>query len=859
MNRRKLLVIAVLSLCLVIGGVIMNHAGDQVTQAESVAAATAKAQTSGTDNGAIKTAGEGDAVVTAAEQSAFASMELAAENETLMLHIKRETAEIAVKDKRDGYIWFSNPVGRVDDPIASPLYKSELSSQVLLSYYNEKGQIYSFNSYDDSVKKNQFDMQLMDQGAKVVYRFGHVSANTEIIPAVISKERLEQRILNNLKDEKDRKQVLYKYRFNEEKQVYEVRKLQDNVAAELAGLLASAGYTKEDAAEDNKENGMTSQESEDSAEFTVPVEYMLDGEHLVVSIPAKEVKYTPAFPLASIQVLKYFGAADDKKEGYIFVPDGSGAIIKLNNQKLNAEPYRLPVYGQDGTFDVKERILTNEPTRLPVFGLKQNDHAFLGIMENGEALASVSADIGGRYVSYNNVSGSFRFVAMDLYTLSSGSKTSSVPMFQAKAYQGDIRIRYAFLSGRSADYVGMAGTYRNYLIGKYKLGKLEHAEDSPFVLELEGAFKNRKSFLGIPYSSTESLTSYDEAVKLLTMLKEHGISNVSLRYVGWFNGGIRHDSPGEIDIEGALGGKKGFRRLIDYTALNGISLYPDAAFLKKYKGASGSANFLDRRKAGIYEYDSVTYMRDTTRFSHYVMSASKLPGVVDGFLADYAKLGISGVSLRDMGDEVNSDFDPTTPVNRQEALEAIVKETSKLKKQVGSLMVNGGNAYLLPYASAVINAPTVSSAMNITDGDVPFYQIALHGYVDLAGAPFNMDRYQNPRVSMLKALETGSNIYYQWFYSPSSTVKDTAFNSLYALHYQDWFDEAIKLYQEGNAILKDVRDQTITGHRKLADQVVETTFENGISIFVNYNKTAVQIDGMKVDAESFRVGGEPTK
>lgn len=793
------------------------------------------------------------------EIAALAAMEPVAENETLKLFIKRETAEIAVKDKRDGYVWFSNPVGHGGDPIASPLYKSELSSQLLLTYYNEKGQTYSFNSFDDSVNKQQFDVQATDRGVKVVYRFGNVPAKTDNIPALIGKERFEQRILNKLADDEARKQVTYKYRFNKEKQVYEVRKLQDNVAAELSALLASAGYTKEDADEDNAANGAAKQEEGDEARFTIPVVYSLEGEHLVVAIPAKEVEFKPSYPLASVQVLKYFGAPDGSQEGYLFVPDGSGALIRLNNQKLNDEPYRMPVYGEDGTFDVKERIVTSETTRLPVFGLKRGDRAFIGIMEQGEALASVMADIGGRFVSYNSVNGSFQFTAMDFYTLSSGTKTSSVPMFQKEAYRGDIRVRYAFLSGRSANYVGMAGVYRNYLISKLKLAKLAPKGDSPFILELAGAFRKRQSFLGIPYESTESLTTYAEAIQLLAMLKEQGIESVALRYVGWFNGGIRHSSPESISVDRALGGKSGFNKLIEYAARNGIRLYPDAAFLEQYKGSGGSAIFLDRRKAGIYEYDPVTYMKDTSRFSHYVLSPVELPGKIDGFLDDYAKFGIGGLSLRDLGSVVNSDFDPSSPVDRQKALETIVRETGKLRKAAGSLMVSGGNAYALPYADIVVHAPTASSSMNITDEDVPFYQIALHGYVEMAGEPFNMDRYENPRISMLKALETGSNVHYQWFYGPSSAVKDTDFNGLYALHYEDWFDEAAALYKEANPVLAKVRGQIITGHRKLADQVTETTFENGVTVIVNYGKTPVQANGMEIGAESFRVGGERSK
>jgi hypothetical protein len=793
---------------------------------------------------------------TAEEQRALEAMELITQNEFLMLYVKRETAEVAVKDKRDGYIWFSNPVDREKDPKASPLYKSELSSQLLVTYYNEKGQLNTFNSYDDSVKKKQFKINSVDKGIKIVYQLGNIPKDYGNIPKVIGKQRFEERILGKLPDKDTREDVAFKFRLDEQKQVYEVRKLQDFVAEELSQKLEAIGYTNEEAAKDNKDNGAGSSAQEEGPRFTVPLEITLDGEHLVVKTAGKELQYTNAYPIAMLQPLKYFGAADDKKDGYMFVPDGSGALIHLNNNKKNAEAYNLPVYGSDGTYDVKEKIQTNEITRLPVFGIKQNDHAMLGMIEGGDAMANITADISGRNDSYNTVGGKFKVMDMDFYTLKSGTKTSSVPMFGQKPFQGDYQIRYDFLSGPSSDYTAMASKYREYLVNKYGLKKLEPAKASPFLLEVEGAFQKQASFVGVPYQSTEALTTFDETQSMLTALKEKGVKDIGLRYVGWFNDGIRHTSPSNVEVVGELGGKKGFHKLIDYMSKENIHLFPDVAFLEKYKGASDAASFLDRQKAKIYKYDPVMYVKDTTKFSHYLLSPSALAKTVDGFVSDYAKFGLTGLSLRDLGNEVNSDFNPDHPINRQEALNIAVDGTDKLKQRANNLMVNGGNAYSLPYANIIVNAPTKSSRLNLTDEDVPFYQIALHGFYDLAGEPFNMQSVTDSRVSLLKALETGSNIYYQWYYSDSSAVKDSDYNELYALHYGDWLDQAAGFYKEAGTLLNEVRSHVITDHRKLAEGVVQTTFENGKKIIINYNATTVQVNNKQLEAMSYWVGGE---
>ncbi|WP_274365101.1 DUF5696 domain-containing protein [Paenibacillus thermotolerans] len=849
MTTTKKWLIGILCVLIATAGVYFGFRGLGGDSAAPVVAAAGPAKAVGPLSPPV----QGKASPNSAEElAALANMEKAAENNDLALYVNRETAEIAVRQKKDGYVWFSNPVGKENDAIASPLFKSEMASQLTVTYYNSKGQLSTFNSYDESVRKKQFTISQTPDGINIEYVIGKVAAPTEGIPKAISKQRMEEKILSRLDDEEMKKSLLYKYRYDEKKQLYTARTMNNHVAEEVALILEKAGYTKEDAAWDNEENGLGGAgDAVEAVQFTVPLHYSLQDDQVVVSVPLGEVKYPKSFPIASIGVLKYFGSAGGDKQGYMLVPDGSGALIRLNNGKLAAEPLTLPIYGPDGTYVVKEKVQENEVSRLPVFGMKQNDRAFIGIIEDGDALASITADISGRYGSYNSIGTDYQLITMDYYTLTSGTRSSSVPMFQKQPYSGNIQIRYAFADGAAADYVGMATLYRSYLVQKYDLKPLSEEEKSPFVLEVAGAFRKQKSFLGVPYQSTEALTTFDETKQLLDLLRNNDVSRVALRYVGWFNGGIRHDSPADINPSGVLGGTKGLKQLADYAKNNGVELFPDTAFLQAYKNTKTAAEFLNRNKAKVYEYDPIMHTQDMEKFSHYIVSTAKLSGIVDGFLNDYKKLGIGGLSLRDLGGEVNSDYTPSHPVDRQSALETIEGELYSINNATNSVMVSTGNAYSLPYAKWVVHAPTRSSGMNLVDEDVPFYQIALHGYFQLAGEPFNMAGDQNPRLSMLKALETGSNVYYQWFFNEPSVVKDTDFNGLYALYYKDWFDEAVSIYQEADKVLGSVGNQPIVGHRKLADGVYMTVFAGGQTVTVNYNQKAVTVGGVTIDPQSY--------
>jgi len=64
------------------------------------------------------------------------------------------------------------------------------------------------------------------------------------------------------------------------------------------------------------------------------------------------------------------------------------------------------------------------------------------------------------------------------------------------------------------------------------------------------------------------------------------------------------------------------------------------------------------------------------------------------------------------------------------------------------------------------------------------------------------------------------------------------------------------MYKEIGPLLNEVRTLTITGHRKLAEGVYETTFEGGKSVIVNYNDTPFQAGDVAVGAEDYALGGD---
>lgn len=642
--------------------------------------------------------------------------------------------------------------------------------------------------------------------------------------------------------------------------------------SDIAQIIRDIGFTPQDRVPDLERFGFP-EIMPNHRVFRVTIEYYLDGQDFVVRVPLDEVSYPidaidpsdqeappVTLPVYSITVLPYFGAANQEQEGYIVVPDGSGALIYLNNGKSANPSVVVNVYGRDGSISQTEKMRYLVNSNLPVFGMKQGDYGFIAIMEQGEATARVRADVAGRAHSYNVVYPEFVIRPKDsayLQTTDEFTKEVVIAVPQSRPVEGDLQVRYSFLFGDEATYVGMAHHYQKYL-QQAGMEPVTAAENIPFYLELIGSVQVKRPILGVPQTVVEPLTSYEQVREIVDELTKAGVDNIHVRYGGWLNGGIDHDFPTRVKWEKAVGGKRGLLELVDYLEGEGVKFFPDVSFLTVSKNSvfdgfltpRDAALFLDRSVAKVYEFDRATYQAKTDRF-RYVLSPKRLDKVVDGFLQDYSEIGLSTLSLGDLASELHSDFryKPEQLIDRQQAKQIVVNQLEKMADY--ELMLNGGFAYGLPFAEHVVNVPGFSNKYPLTDETIPFYQIVTRGFVNHAGEPVNYS--QDIIQNRLNTIETGGFPYYVWSYIPSSHVKHTDYDFLYSLYYKDWLEDAVQFYHEVNQVLKPVQGQRIVDHKQVQKGVYKTVYENGIYTLVNYNNTAVVYEGVFIGSQSYAI------
>ncbi len=809
---------------------------------------------------------EGGSLKSAFDDTRVDGMTGVLENEQLRLFMDEATGGIAVKNQADGTVWYSNPLDREADALASGDNKDVLSAQIKLDFYNYLGQISSVNSYTDSVVNKQMKMEQTPEGVKVFYQFGTTAKTAEDLPMKVGKERFEEKIMSKM-DKTGQRTMKIAYTLDEEKRVYTrndeaLKGLQ--LERTLKGFEA-AGYTEEDLQQDIAENHL-SQTKPVPRIFQLAIEYSLDGDQLVVKVPTADIRYPADYPINEISVLSFLGAGGRKETGSLFVPDGSGALIHFNNGKTKYPAYKQAVYGKDGAAETTDAYAQQQEIKLPVFGLIRKEGAMLGIIEQGAPFATINADTSGRVNGYNYVYPSFTLIAKGDVTLTATDQNRTLPRFQQEAPKTDYVIRYAFLSGADASYQGMARYYQNYLSGHGGLPEAQTAEspvNMPFYLELVGGITKTKHVLGIPYQSLEPLTTFEDAQTMLEQMKQRGIENIMLKYAGWFNQGLDHRVPDKLSVDKGIGGSKGMDRLAAYAKEQGVQLFPDVALLKAnqtsgFKINQKASRMLSEIPAAVYPYNMALNRRDRTRTPAYIISPKRVGGYVNATLKGLKRFPVGGISLRDMADQLNSDFRRNHEIDRAESEQISVHSLDQISKQSLRILADGGNAYALPYLSDITDAPMSSSRFKLEDEEIPFYPMVVRGYVNYTGKPYNLSTYTNSKQYILKNLEYGSGVYYEWIYEPNHKVKDTEFDNLYAVNYEQWINQAAEMYQEVNGVLKNVQNQKLTGHEKLADGVYKSTYENGVYVVVNYNRTAVLAEGQTIEAESYITGGEPS-
>lgn len=620
-----------------------------------------------------------------------------------------------------------------------------------------------------------------------------------------------------------------------------------------------------------RKGGMSHEPIENGIKFTfafpaanvyIPVQYFLTEDGFQAEIVTSEIKRVgdKAFMVEKINLLPFFGAGGLNDEGYLFVPDGSGAIINFNNNKQKAQDYYAQVYGENPTLTKSvDDYAVRERVTLPVFGAKVNDSAFLAVIVSGETNSFISASVSRKTSSYNTVYPTAQFQEVSLTEKASNYYAKTTRIFQASDDLMDGKnyaVRYFLLNGEDANYTGMSKQYQKFLEEKQSLTKSSLTEKRYLVLDLIGAVSIEKYVFGIKRPVVTPLTTYNDVCTIVKELKEAGVDNLIINYVGAFKGGMENKMYSSIKVEPALGTKKEFRAMLEYLEKENVKLFLETNPIDIHANGNGydanedTVKTFFNRNAFQYKY-KLDDLKSIASTRWQLLDPLLVPNLVNDFVDSAASWNINNISLNRVGEIVYSDYpDDAEHTIRAETMDLLKQAMQQAKDKTDYLMVHTGNAYCAGYADIITDTADSGSSLYMIDYNIPFYQMVFHNK-SVVTAP-GINTTVDYTLAALKSLENGTSLKYNLIYANVANLVGTEYNTMVSYSYEYWKDIIVEQYHMLQNAMQQFDGEEITWHENLSTDVTLTQFETGM-VVVNYSDKMFFYDGFKIEPRNYRV------
>ncbi|MHC0037719.1 DUF5696 domain-containing protein [Pseudoneobacillus sp. C159] len=580
-------------------------------------------------------------------------------------------------------------------------------------------------------------------------------------------------------------------------------------------------------------------------QFQLSVE--LEDDQILVSIPKESIVENKKAQLISLKVYPFFGAAHQNDiNGYMFLPDGSGALVRYEKSKKRGDtPFVGAIFGRDEAF---ERTNTSfspvnpvQQMKMPIFGavhgVKQN--AFLTVIEDGYAYGDILAYSAGVSTDFNWITAQFHY--RYAYYQPTSKRLNGINLYQDKANDVNIKLRYLFLKDEHADYVGMAKRYQQYLVNHGQLTK----QDDKVEVRLEFLGGEAKS--GLLWDSVIPMTELNQIPVMTDELKQHQVDNLFVIYKGWSKGGLTGTLPAKFPLERKLGSSNDLKETTAALNKNDIPLYFHTDYTKAYEGASGYSGGKDVAKKISSETISLQGWKEKV----FYLSPLKSLQMAKEDVGQFEKQGITNLAIDSTGYTLFSDFSKSGETNRMQTLATYSKLFQEMNQKMGGVALYEPSVYAWNQADRYLDIPMFSSGYVFETDTVPFLQIVLKGYMPYF-APFS-NFHASPVEEMLRMIEFGAYPSFLLTEQPSYLLMKTASGHVYTSEFSIWKDAIVKQYQQIEKSLGQVEGATIINREIPEAGIAEVTYSNGKIIIVNYTDVGYQRAGILVPAKDFAI------
>lgn len=546
-------------------------------------------------------------------------------------------------------------------------------------------------------------------------------------------------------------------------------------------------------------------------------------------------------------------AAYADEEGYFVIPDGSGALIDFNNGKRGCAEYSQKIFGRDYSKVLDVAPAKTEQAYFPILGIVKENEALLEVVTEGAAYASVRASVAGqRATGYNAGGFQFSLRTSDRYFMGAINTSALRAYEQTKIPEERVTVRYYPIAKQNASYMDIIERYRGYLLEEGLMTK-KSSEGVPLYIDLYGGTIKERSVAGFPFKLRTAATTYSQAQTILEELKERGVDNLIVTYNDFNDAGLTERISNGADIAGTLGGEKEFKALRDYCYAEGITLALSADLMEYARSGGGFSKTGDavigvaKSYSTQGEFELAFGTPHPTRRAHFILAPGRFEDAYDQYISGLSAVGAAAVSTANSTSILYSDFRQSENRNtsRQQTIEILKKCYERIKESNFTFVTSACNEYALKYADYIRGVPLSSSGFDITDRDIPLYEILIHGYIPYSSAAINASSTGDEML--LKSLVTGTPPHYDLMSENPNKFTDSSYDTLYYTHADGYFDTAAQTYKLFSERLSDLINSPITEFEIVSDNMWECKFENGAAILVDFKNYTAAVNGKIIE------------
>lgn len=594
------------------------------------------------------------------------------------------------------------------------------------------------------------------------------------------------------------------------------------------------------------------------AEATVPLCFELRDNSVAISIPLKDIEESGTKMIIDISVLPYLCSCRNSNEHdcYVLFPSGSGALMYTEEEKTdNSRTFTADVYGVDYGRKLLDHSYDAETVRLPVFGVKDGEKALFSIIESGEGAAKITADVGNTRQGYSTVYPTFQLRSYD--ETETARNDYSDERIYAESFDRNLTytIGYYPLFREDADYVGMANCYKKYL----KLSDSEKSKQSAIHLNFIGGDCTKHFIMGVPYMAFTSATTFNDVAEILKDYSKiyDGDCTVTLQGFG-STGNTVGKVAGGYTFSTALGGMKGYRALKNYCAESNTRIFTMFDTARFAKSSAMGSTLLDVAKTASHQKSKIYPLTDNLRFENkdkkpfYLLKRDVLPKVFEQLLK-FTEKEIEGIGLSDIGNFAYSDYSSDNYSSKGN-LSQITELIEKLRKENHTVACVGGNAYAAVVSDVLTGVSLQNGGSPVFDEIIPFYQLVFSSKA-MYSEPLNT--VSDGHDLMLRAVEMGVSPTYSVCQKYDEGYTSVSGQTYYASVYQKIREQIADTSSQTSAFFSAISSAMLVSHEIMQSGVSVSEFSNGIRVYVNKTSADVTVDGITVQARSFRYFDAP--